>query len=51
LNQLFGEPDAKEDDFDTDEALAKIDTPISQTGDIWLPSKLPDWLTAASMPA
>lgn len=31
--------DVEEDDFDTDKALADINTPISQRGDIWLLGK------------
>lgn len=39
LNELFGEPDTKEDDFDPDEALAEIETPITKLGDVWLLGK------------
>ncbi len=35
LNELFGEPDTKDDDFDTDTALEEIKIPITKTGDIW----------------
>lgn len=35
LSNLFGEPAAKEDDFDASAALAEIDTPITKPGDIW----------------
>jgi len=35
LNQLFGEPDTKEDDFDTEAALEEIKTPITNKGDVW----------------
>jgi len=44
IDELFGDDDAGskdviEDDFDTDKALAEIETPISQRGDIWLLGK------------
>ena len=39
LNELFGEPDTKEDDFDADKALNEIETPISRPGDVWLLGK------------
>ncbi|AFM40317.1 DNA modification methylase [Desulfosporosinus acidiphilus SJ4] len=41
LDELFGNSgtegsqEVEEDDFDTDAAVAKIETPISQRGDIW----------------
>lgn len=35
INDLFGEPDAKEDDFDADKALEEIETPITKSGDVW----------------
>ena len=40
INELFGEPDAQEDDFDPDQALDEITTPMTQTGDVWLLGKL-----------
>lgn len=39
INELFGEPDAQEDDFDPDQALDEITTPMTQTGDVWLLGK------------
>lgn len=35
LNALFGEPDAKEDDFDADKALEEIKIPITSLGEVW----------------
>lgn len=35
LNDLFGEPDAKEDDFDADKALDDIKIPITGFGEVW----------------
>lgn len=35
-NDTSGSEDIEEDDFDTDAAVAEIETPISQRGDIWL---------------
>ncbi|KAF5028053.1 hypothetical protein DSECCO2_663080 [anaerobic digester metagenome] len=39
INELFGEPDAQEDDFDPEQALDEITTPMTQTGDVWLLGK------------
>lgn len=39
INALFGEPDAKEDDFDVDKTLDEIETPITEPGDIWILGK------------
>ncbi|OFV69196.1 site-specific DNA-methyltransferase [Acetobacterium wieringae] len=39
INELFGEPDALEDDFDPDQALDEITSPMTQPGDVWLLGK------------
>ena len=39
INELFGEPDAQEDEFDPDQALDEITTPMTQPGDVWLLGK------------
>jgi len=35
LNELFGEPYTKEDDFDAEAVASEIKTPITQPGDVW----------------
>ncbi|MEI6131986.1 MAG: site-specific DNA-methyltransferase [Bacillota bacterium] len=39
ISALFGEPNAKEDDFDEAAALNEIETPITKSGDIWILGK------------
>lgn len=36
INELFGEPDTEEDDFDADKALEEIEEPTTKIGDVWL---------------
>jgi len=36
INELFGEPDTEEDDFDADKALEEIEEPTTKLGDVWL---------------